>query len=141
MAVIRLLWFHISYILRLLVSFLDFKILFLCFLNEGIFEEVYKFVFDHSTINAYLLIFKRLLLIAVEQVASEAGIIDYQYCLATLGKKNDALVLMRKMMQEMNSLMMKMRSILEKPILHLTRSNLMVLVYKVEYQYLELVGL
>jgi hypothetical protein len=80
-------------------------------------------------------------LIAVEQVASEAGITDYQCFLVTLEKENDDLVQMRMMMQGMSSLMKTMRLILEKPILHLIRSNLMVLVYMEEYRYWESVGL
>ena len=55
------------------------------------------------------LLFKHQLVIAVEQVASEAGIANYQYSLVRSVMENDDLVLRKMMMLEMSSLTMKMR--------------------------------
>ena len=55
------------------------------------------------------LLFKHQLVIAVERVASEAGIANYQYSLVRSVMENDDLVLRKMMMLEMSSLTMKMR--------------------------------
>ena len=55
------------------------------------------------------LLFKHQLVIVVEQVASEAGIANYQYSLVRSVMENDDLVLRKIMKLEMSSLTMKMR--------------------------------